>query len=121
MLVVILGVRFALELLLLAVFGWWGFTISGGGPAGIALGMLSASAVAAFWGLLLSPKARIPLRELQRTTVEILLFLTAAAMMATQGHPVLAATLVTGDLVVLLMLHRLGRDTGGGQRRLDDR
>jgi hypothetical protein len=120
MLVLILGVRFALELVLLAVFGWWGFTISGGGPTGIVLGVLSASAVAILWGLLLSPKARITLHERQRTTVEILVFLTAAAMMATQGHPVLAAALVTGDLVVLLMLHLLGRDTGGRQRRLHD-
>jgi hypothetical protein len=121
MLMVTLGVPVRLELVLLAVFGWWGFTIGGGVPAGIALGALSTSTVAVLWGLFLSPKARITLPELQRRIVEILVFLTAAAMMTTRGHLMLATALVTGDVVVLLILHRLGRDTAGAQRPPQDR
>lgn len=55
MLPLVLAIRFALELTLLAVYAWWGYH-----AAGVLGGAACAIAVAVVWGLLLSPKARFP-------------------------------------------------------------
>lgn len=116
MIPLVLAIRFALELTLLATFAWWGHTLGGGGGLGLALGALSAIGLAVFWGLLLSPKARISLPTAARNTVEIAVFLVAAGALAVLGHPAWGALLVAADVLVLLGLWRLQVTTGGEPR-----
>ena len=108
MLPVVLTLRFALELTLLAVVGWWGYS-----AGGVLVGALCAIAVAVFWGVFLSPKARVSLRTGVRNTVEVAVFLLAAAGLAALGHPALGVLLVAADVLILLSLWRLGATTGG--------
>lgn len=113
MLPLVLAVRFALELVLLAVFGWWGFTVGGGGPAGWAIGALSAAGIAVLWGLLLSPKARIAIPPAGRNVLEVAVFLVAAGTLAAHGHLPWGALLVAADVLVLIALWRLEATTAG--------
>lgn len=49
--IVILAVRFLLELFGLAGFAWWGWALGGGGLAGGALAAVLVIAAAAVWGI----------------------------------------------------------------------
>ena len=46
-----LVVRFALELLLLGAYAYWGWNIGGGGLAGVALGIVLPVVCVAVWGI----------------------------------------------------------------------
>ena len=104
----VLTLRFALELTLLAVVGWWGYS-----AGGVLLGALCTIGVAVMWGLLLSPKARVRLSPSLRNLVEVVVFVAAGAGLAAQGHPGWAVALVAADVLILLALWRLGATTGG--------
>ncbi len=108
MLPLVLTLRFALELTLLAVVGWWGYSVGG-----VLVGALCVIVVAVVWGLLLSPKARFPLPAQVRNAVEVAVFLLAAAGLAMLGHPALGVLLIAADVLILLSLWRLGATTGG--------
>lgn len=108
MLALVLALRFALELTLLAVYAWWGYE-----AAGVLGGAACAIAVAVLWGLLLSPKARFPLAPPVRTGVEVVVFLVAAGALAALGLPGWGIALVAADMVILLALRYLGSTTGG--------
>ena len=116
MLPIVLAVRFALELVLLAVFFAGGYHIGGGGLLGVLVGVLVAGVVAVGWGVFLSPKARVPLTPAIRSALEVLVFLVAAAVLFALGRPGWAIILVVADVGVLLALSVLGRavpDSGG--------
>ena len=104
----VLTLRFALELTLLAVVAWWGYSVGG-----VLVGALCAIGVAVVWGLLLSPKARFPLPTQVRNAVEVAVFLLAAAGLSALGHPALGVVLIAADVLILLTLWRLGATTGG--------
>ncbi len=108
MLPLVLTLRFALELTLLAVVAWWGYSVGG-----VLVGALCAIGVAVVWGLLLSPKARFPLPAQVRNAVEVAVFLLAAAGLSALGHPALGVVLIAADVLILLTLWRLGATTGG--------
>lgn len=79
MLALVLAVRFALELALLAASAWSGYNLVGGGPPGWTVGALCAVVVASFWGVLLSPKARVTLPPAARNLVEVAVFVLVAS------------------------------------------
>lgn len=108
MLPLVLTLRFGLELVLLAVFGWWGYSV--GGWAVAALFVVGAAVV---WGMLLSPKAKVRLSPPVRNAAEMVVFLVAALGLATQGRPGWGVALVVSDVAILLALRRLGSTTGG--------
>lgn len=89
-----LAVRFALELCLLAVAAWWGAE-----TGGIALAVVAPVAVAAAWGVFVSPKARVRVGEAGRALVEAALFLAGALALLDLGHPALAAAFAAAALV----------------------
>lgn len=76
-----LGLRFALELALLAGVAWWGWHVEGWLPA-VALPI----AFAAVWGTFLSPKARVPLARPPRLALELAVFALAALAWYGAGH-----------------------------------
>ena len=102
MLPIILAARFLLELALLAAFAWWGYAVVGGAVIGGLVAVVCVVAVATFWGLLLSPKARIRLSPSLRNGVEIAVFLIAALALASQGHIGWGAALLIADLIIAL-------------------
>ncbi|HET7571667.1 MAG TPA: DUF2568 domain-containing protein [Gaiellaceae bacterium] len=80
-----LGLRFLLELALLAGVGSWGWEETGWwGAAALPL------AFAAIWGVFLSPKARVRLPRGVRLALELTVFALAAAGFFGAGHPRLA-------------------------------
>lgn len=113
MLALVLAVRFALELALLAASAWSGYNLVGGGPPGWTVGALCAVVVASFWGVLLSPKARVTLPPAARNLVEVAVFVLVAIGLAAVGHALWGVVLIAVDVTVLLALWRLQATTGG--------
>ncbi len=104
----VLAIRFALELTMIGVYFAWGYAMAGGGAVGVLAGIAVALLVAAVWGVLLSPKARVALHPAVRTGVEILVFVGAAAALAYLGHLGWGVALVVADIAVLAALAALG-------------
>lgn len=87
-----LALRFLLELALLAAVAVSAWHVAPTGwewPAAL----LALVAVAAVWGLLLSPKARYDIRPAGRLALELLLFAGAAAGLIAVGQHIAAASL----------------------------
>ncbi len=84
-----LGLRFLLELCLLAALAAWGFGL--GGVLGVVLGLGAPVAAAALWGLLVSPKAPNRLADPWRLVVELVLFGLGVTALAVAGYVNLAA------------------------------
>ncbi len=101
--VVLLGLRFLLELAL-----WASFTVAAvrllDGWAGWVVGLLATAAVTAVWGLLLSPRRRIRLPVTARVSIELALFAAAALLLAASGLGAAAVALVVAELAVLALL-----------------
>jgi Protein of unknown function (DUF2568) len=87
---VVLAVRFATELALLAVLAIAGVNASAGLAVRIALAVLGPVLAATIWGIGIAPRARRRWPDPWRIVAEIALFLIAAAALATEGD-VLAA------------------------------
>lgn len=87
---VLLAVRFATELALLAVLAVAGASASGGLVVRIVLAVIAPVVATVIWGLVIAPKARRRLADPGRLAVEVALFLAAAAWVALTGKVVLA-------------------------------
>lgn len=100
-----LGLRFILELCLLAAVGYWGFQFDGSWPIRIGAGIGLPLLIAVVWGTFTSPKAPYLLQEPWRFGLEIVLFGVGAAALLAAGHAVLGIILAVVFLVnrVLLM------------------
>jgi Protein of unknown function (DUF2568) len=97
-----LVVRFLLELAALAAVGYWGFS-SHSGVTQWVLGLGAPVAVAAVWGLFVSPKAKVDLPRPAAFAIELLVWAAAALALAASGQPALAIVfailaLVSGTL-----------------------
>ena len=109
-----LALRFVLELCLLAALGWWGFSVGGPLIVKILLAVVIVVAVAAIWGVFLSPRrpvqlggtARLVIAEQQR----VALFALAVAALAATGQPALAVALGVAYIINkgLIMLWKQG-------------
>ncbi|MFO7684309.1 MAG: YrdB family protein [Chloroflexota bacterium] len=89
-----LGVRFALELCLLAAFGYWGFQLERGWLVRIVAGIGLPLLVAVVWGMFIAPKAPYLLAEPGRFLLELLLFASGAGMLWLAERPFLGAALL---------------------------
>ncbi|GAB4451730.1 MAG: YrdB family protein [Anaerolineae bacterium] len=94
-----LGLRFLLELGLLAALGYWGFTVGGSMPAKIGLGLGAPLLAALVWGVFLAPASARRLVEPWRLLAELVIFGGAVAALISAGAPTVAW--VFGILVVL--------------------
>jgi len=88
-----LGLRFGLELCLLAAVGWWGFSLGGALAVKVLAALVLVVGVAAVWGVFLSPRRSVKLPDAARLALELALFGLAAAGLAATGHPALGAAL----------------------------
>jgi hypothetical protein len=103
-----LGLRFLLELCLLAAFGYWAFGAGGGGAGGALLAAAVILAVCVIWGLFISPKARFQLGLAAWLVVQLGLFVLGAAALWSAGQGLLGLALLAVFLANLAVLYRLG-------------
>ncbi|MFC5450924.1 YrdB family protein [Paenibacillus aestuarii] len=85
-----LGLRFLLELCLLAAFGYWGFRGFHSIYVKMIIGIGTPLLAAILWGFFVAPKASIRLAEPIRFIIELLLFAAAFAALFTTGRQSLA-------------------------------
>ncbi len=89
-----LGLRFLLELCLLAALGYWGFHTARGVIGKIAVGIGVPLVVAILWGVFLAPASSMRLEGPLYMVLEVIIFGGAAAALYATGHPALAWALV---------------------------
>lgn len=85
-----LPLRFLLELASLAAFGYFGGTIVARPWMRTLAAVALPALVALFWGIFVSPKARIPTGHVGRALLGLVVFLAAAATLHARGAPRLA-------------------------------
>jgi hypothetical protein len=93
-----LGLRFALELAMLAALAWWGWTVN---PV---LAVVLPLAAAVVWGLFVAPKARVPVPRAAWYAIQIVLFAAAALALGsawTVAAGIAFAVVVAANLVML--------------------
>ena len=100
-----LAIRFLLELCLLAIFGYWGFTGPGSFLSRLVIGTGSLFLVILTWGLFIAPKASRRLPDPRRSMLELVIFGLAALALASRGQIVLggvfAAVYLANKLLVI--------------------
>ncbi|HEU5088821.1 MAG TPA: YrdB family protein [Roseiflexaceae bacterium] len=101
-----LGVRFLLELCMLAALAYWGFTLPAGWPLRLLAGLGGPLAMIVVWGGVVAPKARRRLADPWRLLVEVLVFALAALALAAAGRGALAVAfaLVVAVNIALLFV-----------------
>jgi len=82
-----LGLRFVLELCLLAALGYWGFQLEQGWLLQIMVGIGSPLLVAVIWGMFVAPKAAHLLSDPWRFGLGILLFAWGAGALWLAERP----------------------------------
>lgn len=82
-----LALRFLLELAALVAFGYWGFTTGNGTGSKILLGIGVPIAVAAVWGVFVSPKALVALPFPAKIVLGLLILELAAGALVLAGQP----------------------------------
>jgi hypothetical protein len=102
-----LGVRFLLELASLAAFAYWGATIPASTPVRTIAAIGAPIAVGVFWGLFISPKARIPTGRAGRAGLGLLVFLGAAATLQARGHSPLSLTFAVVSVLSSVVVYAL--------------
>jgi Protein of unknown function (DUF2568) len=98
-----LGVRFALELCMLAAIGYWGFHSHGGATAWL-LGLGAPTAAAVVWGAVVAPKPAVRAPDPARPVAELVLVAAATAGLAAAGRHLLAVAFAAAWGVNRLLL-----------------
>ena len=108
MIAVNLGVRFLLELLMLAALAWAGAGLVSSRWLSVVLAVALPLAASVIWGMWIAPKASRRLHDPLRLVVELVLFGAASAGLAAIGHPLLAvafAAILLANIAVLRLAH----------------
>jgi hypothetical protein len=99
----LIGLRFLLELALLAAYAVGAVRLVGG-ALGWALAVVLVAVVATAWGVLLSPRRPVRWPVLVRVVIELALFALAGALLAASGLVTLGAALLLAELAVVGLL-----------------
>jgi hypothetical protein len=110
--VVLLGLRFVVELALFAAIAYVVSRMAEGTVLRLLLGVVGLAAVTTLWGVLLSPRRHVDLPLTWRVVLELALVGIAAAGLLRLDHPTLALALVVAEVVVLGALAALGFPPG---------
>ncbi len=84
------GSAFLLELVMLAILGWWGARTGTSMPAAVLLAVGAPLAAVVVWGLFCAPKTRIRLPMAGVIAIKVLVFASASAALWAVGRPRLA-------------------------------
>lgn len=109
---VLLALRFVLELALFATIGVLAVRLSPLGWLSWALGFGLVTVTVGIWGVLLSPRRRIDLSLPVRVGIELALFAVAAIGLFSAGHSTWAGALLVSEVIVLVALWMLGLPPG---------
>jgi hypothetical protein len=88
-----LALSFLLELAVLVAVGVWGFTVGGGLPGELVLGLGAPVLFAVLWGICAAPKSTRALHGPLRAGFELTWFGSGVAALAASGRPVWAVVL----------------------------
>lgn len=101
-----LGVRFLLELCLLAAVGYWGFKTQSSWPMRILFGIGLPILIAILWGMFVSPKAMYALSGASHLTLELVLLASGSLALFASGKPTLgwAYTIVLAVNKILMVV-----------------
>jgi hypothetical protein len=105
--VINLAVRFLLELAALGAFAYWAAYVEAPLAARILLAIFLPIAIATFWGLFVSPKARFSTGHLGQVTLGLLVFLIAAGALSLRGLSLLAVAFACTAVVSSVLLYAL--------------
>lgn len=92
------ALRFLLELTVLTVLGFWGWSVGVTTPSKWILAISAPVTAAVVWGLWVAPRARLRLEDPYRFAVELLVFGAAVAALAAMGRTDLG--IILGSVVV---------------------
>jgi hypothetical protein len=102
------GLRFLLELAVLASLAYWGVS-EHGGLAQWVLGLGAPAAAAVVWGAFVAPKAAHPATDPLRLLLELAVFGSGVAALAAADKPGLALVFAALALVHLALTFALGQ------------
>lgn len=108
--IVLLSVRFALELCLLAALGYWGFHVATPPLLALALGLGAPLLAALVWGTFVAPKARVPLSPPRQLACEIAIFALGTVALAAAGQPRFALLFALAEIASRALVARWGRE-----------
>lgn len=94
-----LGLRFLLELCILAIFGYWGFQTGGNTVMKFLLGLGAPILFAVVWGAFLAPKSPMRLHEPWLFLLELVIFSLAAWALYSTGK--INLTVAFGGVYIL--------------------
>ncbi len=94
-----LALAFALELAMLAAFGYWGFHVGSTILLKILLGISTPVLIAVIWAVFMAPRSKRRLQGWRYTAVKIVLFGLAALALIVSGQP--AAGIIFGALFLI--------------------
>ena len=98
-----LGVRFILELCMLAALAYWGYQTGDSLPMKLVLAIGAPLVAAVVWGAFIAPRAWRRLADPARLLLELVLWIAATVSLAAAGRPTLAiifAAVVAVNLVL---------------------
>lgn len=114
-----LGLRFGLELCLLAAVAYWGSQVEQGWPLRVAAAAAAPLLVALVWGMFVAPKAWRRLDDPWRLMLEVLLFGVGAAALVVAQRPAWGVVLLLiflANRLLLMLTTPKGQSVGtGGQ------
>lgn len=102
-----LAVRFLLELAALAAFAYGATHVDAMRGTRIVLAFLAPVAVAVFWGLFVSPKARYSTGHVGEVGLGLLVFLAASAALVARGQTTLGVAFACTAVVSSALLYIL--------------
>ena len=94
-----IGIRFLLELCILAIFGYWGFKTGNNAFVKFLLGLGTPILFAVIWGAFLAPKSSLRLSEPWLFLLEVIIFGLTCWTLYSTGK--LDLTIVFGGIYIL--------------------
>ncbi|SCL62069.1 YrdB family protein [Micromonospora peucetia] len=96
---------FLLEVAVLVVGGWWGWTLDVVTPVRVGAAVAVPLLLAALWGVLGSPKAHVSLPPAGKHAFQATWFVAGGGMLALRGLPLLGLALVLTWALTITLLH----------------
>jgi Protein of unknown function (DUF2568) len=103
-----LGLKFLLELCMLAALAYWGAQAAGSTAGDVLLAVAAPLAAAVVWGAFAAPRAPRRLQRGPRLALELGVFAVAAVALAAAGATVLAVVFAGAVVVNAALLAALG-------------
>jgi hypothetical protein len=103
-----LAVKFALELVAIAAFAWWGASLDGV-FVGVVVGIAAPAAAVVLWGRFAAPRSKHRLRTRWRVPFELGVFALAAAAIVAVGSTAVAIVFTAAVIINAALLSWLGQ------------